>query len=225
MKGILDLLAKARLVELSEDERAQASPAEQVAPIPVEQAPPAEAPPVSLPAAECEIEEGKPLEEVFALAELASAPFPAEKLLRLLDGLRAMDAATRKTAVLAMDAADDNWQIADPILDAQRKIAALEAYKQRLAEQVAGAEKHAGTQIAEIKTGLDRTTAEIRTQISELEQLLEREVTKAAQQTTNLEAGVRATREAAARELRRMDTEIARLAEIPASFAQPADKP
>lgn len=225
MKGILDLLAKARLVELSEDERAQASPAEQVAPIQVEQAPPAEVPSASLPAAECEIEEGKPLEEVFSLAGLTPAPFPAEKLLRLLDGLRAMDAATRKTAVLAMDAADDNWQIADPILDAQRKIAALEAYKRRLAEQVAGAEKHAGTQIAEIKTGLERTTAEIRTQISELERLLEREVTKAAQQTTSLEAGLRATREAAARELRRMDTEIARLAEIPASFAQPADKP
>jgi hypothetical protein len=223
MKGLLDLLAKARLVELSESERAQATPPEQVPPLPAEQPPEMELPQATLPAVECGIEEGRPLEDIFTLAGVAPAPFPAEKLLRLLDGLRAMDAATRKTAVLAMDAADDNWQIADPILDAQRKIAALDAYKQRVGEQVTGAEKHTGAQITEINSTLDRTTAEIRTQISELEALLEREVTKAAQQTTNLEAGLRAAREAAARELRRMDAEIARFAEIPVSFTQPPD--
>lgn len=226
MKGLLDLLAKARLVELSDDERAQAGATQEISPAPLQEAPaPAVAPP-PLSAEECEIAEGMPLEEIFTLAGVAPTAFPAEKLLRLLDGLRAMDAATRKTAVLAMDAADDNWQIADPVLDAQRKIAALEAYKQRLAEQVTGAEKNTGAQISEIKSGLDRATAEIRTQISELERLLEREVAKAAQETASLEAALRATREAAARELRRMDAEIGRFAEIPAGFAQSgADDP
>jgi hypothetical protein len=223
MRGLLDLLARAKLIELSESERAPRSPPEKDSP-PAEEPVPEVSPPPSS-AAQDQIEEGKPLEDIFALAAVAPSAFPAEKLLRLLDGLRAMDAATRKAAVLAMDAADDNWEIADPLMDAQRKMGALESYKQRLGELIQGAEQSAAAQMAEIKSGLERTTAEIRTQISELERLLEREVTKAAQQTTNLEAGLRATREAAARELRRMDKEIERLAEIPANFVKPNTEP
>jgi len=220
MKGFLGLLAKAKLVDLSPDEQAalegEQAPAAQT---------PQPAPEVMLPppaAGESRIEEGKALDEIFALANIPPAVFSAEKLLRLLDGLRAMDATTRRAAVLAMDAADDNWMIADPVTDAQRKTAALEAYKQRLTEQVAGAEQATAARIEEIRSGLERASAEIRAQITELERLLEREVAKSAQQTTSLEAGLRATREAAAREQRRMDKEIERLSEIPASFAQPA---
>jgi hypothetical protein len=76
--------------------------------------------------------EGIALADIFAAAGVPDSPYPAEKLLRLLDGLRAMDAGTRKAAVLAMDAADDNWQIGDCIADADRKISALDAYKQQL---------------------------------------------------------------------------------------------
>lgn len=223
MRGLLDLLARAKLIELSDSERAPRSPPEKDSPPAEEPVAEASLPPPS--AAQDQIEEGKPLEDIFALAAVAPSAFPAEKLLRLLDGLRAMDAATRKAAVLAMDAADDNWEIADPVMDAQRKMGALESYKQRLGELIQGAEQNVAAQMAEIKSGLERTTAEIRTQISELERLLEREVTKAAQQTTNLEAGLRATREAAARELRRMDKEIERLAEIPANFVKPNTEP
>ncbi len=128
MKGFLGLLAKAKLVDLSPDEQAalegEQAPAAQT---------PQPAPEVMLPppaAGESRIEEGKALDEIFALANIPPAAFSAEKLLRLLDGLRAMDATTRRAAVLAMDAADDNWTIADPVTDAQRKTAALEAYKQ-----------------------------------------------------------------------------------------------
>jgi hypothetical protein len=221
MRGLLDLLAKARLIELSDDERTHidepAATTEQTAEMP----PPAAEISIPPPApTETEIEEGKPLEDIFALAAIAPAAFPAERLLRLLDGLRAMDAGTRKTAVLAMDAADDSWRMDDPVTDAQRKMAALESYKQRLAAQIQGAEHNATGMIGDIRAGLETTTAEIRRQIAELEQLLEREVTKAAQQTTALEGGLRATREAAARELRRMDKEIERLREIPATFLQ-----
>lgn len=220
MKGILELLAKARLVDLSPEEQAALEPAQLAH---SEPGPPAAE--IVLPApdpTESAIEEGKSLEDIFALANIPPTAFPAEKLLRLLDGLRAMDASTRKAAVLAMDAADDTWTIADPVTDAQRKMATLEAYKQRLSEQVAGTERSTAAQVGEIKTALERTSGEIRAQIAELERLLEREVAKAAQETTSLEASLRAAREAAAREQRRMDKEIERLSEIPAGFALPA---
>ena len=206
MKGFKGLLARAKLIELSGEELAELSPQDIAA---AAEAPP-ETQPQPTPITESEVEEGKTLDQIFELAAVPASVFPADKLLRLLDGLRAMDAA------------DDGWDIADPVLDAQRKIAALESYKQRLTAQVAGAEQHVTAKIAEIESGLSRTTSEIRTQISELEQLLQREVAKAAQESARLEAELRATREAAAREVRRMEREIERFSEIPASFPQPA---
>jgi len=221
MKGLMRFLARAKLVELSVDESAvSASPDEATTDSPG--VPAAEIPISPLPVPEGGIDEGVALDDIFALAGVSPSPFPAEKLLRLLDGLRAMDPTTRQTAVLAMDAADDTWQISDPVLDAQRKMAALEAYKQRLSAQVATVEQDVSARVVEGKAAVERATAEIRAQISELERLLEREVAKAAQETTGLEAELRATREAAAREVRRMNKEIERFAEIPASFSQQA---
>ena len=222
MKGILNLLAKANLVELSDEERAEAGmenvempPTEQQA---VPPAPPEPPPLQDLPASGSEVTENRPVEDIDAAAGLAQPPFPAEKLLRLLDGLRTMDAATRKTAVLAMDAADDNWVISDCIDDAERKIAALNAYKRYLASQLLGTERQSVERIAEIKSGLENTSTEIRSQMSNLEQLLEREITKSAQETTGIESGIRAVRETVSRESRRIDAEIERLSEIPAQF-------
>lgn len=236
MKGILNFLARAKLVELSEDERLAATeaethtagasaiagadaapgrmPEESVDVSPVAPRAVATAPSDPL-AGEAE---GIALADIFAAAGVPDSPYPAEKLLRLLDGLRAMDAGTRKAAVLAMDAADDNWQIGDCIADADRKISALDAYKQQLNAQLQDREQQSAEVVNQIKLALDKSTAAIRTQIAELEQLLEREVTRAAQETTSVEAGLRAARESTAREARRMDAEIERLREIPTSF-------
>ncbi|HPU80408.1 MAG TPA: methyl-accepting chemotaxis protein, partial [Accumulibacter sp.] len=118
-------------------------------------------------------------------------------------------------------AADDNWQIDDCVRDADLKIAALEEHKRRLAAQLQERERQSGELVNQIKVVLDEASAAIRQQISELEQLLEREVTRAAQETTSVEAGLRAAREATAREARRMDAEIERLREIPNTFKAP----
>lgn len=233
MKGILNLLAKAKLVELSDDERlAVPTPpaaSEVVAAEPVPQHPVA-ATPAPLPAAPelpslaeaCGEVEGLSFADIFAAAAVPPSPYPAEKLLRLLDGLRAMDAVTRRSAVLAMDAADDNWQIDDCLRDAELKIAALEEHKSRLAAQMENRERQSAEIVDQIRLALDEATAAIRQQISELEQLREREVTRAAQETTSVEAGLRAARESVARETRRIDGEIERLREIPNSFRPPA---
>lgn len=221
MKGLLDLLARAKLVELSEDEKltTPAMDIEQAgaASGPIEA--PADPPPPPLSASELAVEEGRAFEAIFESANVPTTPFPAEKLLRLLDGLRAMDSATRKAAVLAMDEADDGWQIADCVADAQHKISALGGYKQRLAAQLQGQEQQAATRLASVRSELETATAAIRQQIAELEQLLERKITQSAQEETTIEAEMRSAREAVAREIRRADAEIDRFHEIPAQFS------
>jgi hypothetical protein len=236
LKGLMELLAKAKLVSLSEEEKAQIAvddlaadavpPLESAEPelvsIP-ESEPQADAvePQVAAASEDLQIAEDKPLEEIFAEAGVPESPFPAERFLRLLDGLRAMDAQTRRLAVMAMDSADDNWQVADSVLDAERKIAVLDSYKQRVGAQVAGAEQQTAAQIEELKTTQARSAEAVRRQIAELEQLLERQVRGSAQQISALEETLRATREAAGREARRVDQEIERLSEIPSQFGQP----
>ncbi|EXI84846.1 MAG: hypothetical protein AW12_02350 [Candidatus Accumulibacter sp. BA-94] len=190
MKGILNLLAKAKLVELSDDERLAAPvppPESEVAPAEPAAQHPAAVATAALPAAPelpslaeaCGEVEGQSFADIFAGAAVPPSPYPAEKLLRLLDGLRAMDAVTRKAAVLAMDAADDNWQIDDCLRDAELKIAALDEHKNRLAAQMESRERQSAEIVEQIRLKLDEATAAIRQQISELEQLREREVTRA----------------------------------------------
>ncbi|RDE52115.1 MAG: hypothetical protein DVS81_02470 [Candidatus Accumulibacter meliphilus] len=239
MKGILNFLARANLIELSDDERLAAAEAEQAAAgtqayaaAPADAAdapaeiggasPPPEVAAVGAPAEQVAgKQEGILLPDIYAAAAVPASPYPAEKLLRLLDGLRAMDAGTRHAAVLAMDAADDNWQIVDCVSDAQFKISALDAYKRQLTGQLQNGEQQAAEVIDQIKLSLDKSSVAIRQQIAELEQLLEREVTRAAQETTRVEAGLRAARESSTRETRRMDAEIERLREIPNNFKAP----
>ena len=131
------MLAAAKLVSLSEEESAELE-AQSASQIPSEDyvadlgtldIPPAPEP-VAPNVVVTEITEGKSFDSIFADANLPISPFPAERLLRLLDGLQAMDETTRKAAVKAMDAADDTWAIDDPVLDAQRKVGVLEAYSQ-----------------------------------------------------------------------------------------------
>lgn len=240
MKGILDLLARAKLVELSEDEKQAAAEARLVAAAPPVIAPssaPAErsawnapeetmtdepaAPTVPTSSSDklTSLDEAPSWETIYATAGIPGVSFPAEKLLRLLDGLRAMDGATRKAAVLAMDAADDNWRIEDCVEDARRKIAALADYKLQLATQLQLGEQQAAARLADEKAELDTATQAIRQQIAELEQLLERKISQSAQNSTAIEAQLRATREAIAREARRIDAEIDRLNEIPLQFS------
>ena len=221
MKGIMKILAAAKLVTLSEDEAST----QQAEPQPSETLPDeviaAPVPPPPVHYAASDVVEGKSFEEIFAAANLPPSPFPAERLLRLLDGLRAMDEATRKSAGRAMDAADENWTIEDPVMDAQRKIGALESYREALDAQVAANAQTVTADIADLKAAQERAIVEIRKQISELEKLLEREVQKTTEQIAGMESELKARRDAAAREGARMSAEISKLREIPAQFMQP----
>ncbi len=218
MKGIMDLLVAAKLVTLSEEEAQQAQYAtpsddSSVATESTSESPGA----VRLQGA---VEPGLSFEDIFRQASIPASPFPAERLLRLLDGLRAMDETTRKAAIRAMDEADENWTIDDPVLDAQRKIAALEAFRQGLDAEVRAKQEKMAAEIAALNARQEQTSAEIRRQISELEKLLEREMRKTMEEVASLESEHRALQSIVGRESTRIQEEIARLQQIPAQFGQ-----
>lgn len=232
MRGVMKLLAAARLVDLSEEEAAameDAAPgAEQdyssLGLSAAEPQPYGEQPP-PLPQADLQpvvvndILEGQPFETIFAEAGVPPSPYPAERLLRLIDGLRAMDEATRRTAVQAMDAADDSWTIEDPVLDAQRKMQALQSYSDALVQQVDSTEQQSAAEIAALQAAEENAVAEIRKQIAGLEKLLEREMQKTAATIATRQAEVSSARAAAQREMARVEAEVARLRDIAVQFA------
>ena len=217
MKGMMKFLAAANLVTLSEEEQREVQPqlSETLPP------PPTEPAPVLTEYAASEVVEGRSFDEIFASANLPISPYPAERLLRLLDGLREMDEPTRKAAVRAMDGADDSWTMADPVIDAQRKIAVLESYKEVVNQQVSHLQEKVSAEVSDLKIKQERAIAEIRKQISELERLLDREMQKTTEHIVGLESSIKATREAATREGQRLSTEIDRLQVIQTQFANP----
>ncbi|MED5372133.1 MAG: methyl-accepting chemotaxis protein [Myxococcota bacterium] len=238
MSKFLKALAKMKLVELDEQELETPSshdgdqdidkilaetrammgetetPAveEEAAPDPEPVAPP---PQVSVPA---EIQEGRAFEDIYAEAGVPESPYPAEQMLKLLDGLKAMGPRERKMAVMAMDAADDRWTIADPVLDAQRKIDSLRSESARLdafAEK-AEAEAQAGLQAQEDYKS--EATQTIRKQISELEALLEEELRKVAEEKASIHLKLESTRGAVTREKARFEAEMDSLFTLSQTF-------
>jgi hypothetical protein len=229
MSRFLRTLAKVGLVELDPNE----APPEQAVDLPDAPVLPMEAvadavpappplpdlPPGPLPAG------GLSFEQLYREAQVPESPFPAEKLLKLLDGLRAMDLATRKAAVTAMDAADDAWTVDDAVVDAERKCRALRAGAERLNANLARSEEQSRKELAALDDYAQKAADTIRKQIAELEQLLQQELESAAQKKAQAQADLHLQREATAREHARLQQEIARLSEIATIFAAPAAKP
>lgn len=158
------------------------------------------------------------LESLYAQSGVPESPFTAEKLLKILDGLRALDPATRKAAVLAMDAADEEWTIQDPLLDANRKIKALATAQKRLAATADQAGAKAETDLAEQERYKEQASTEIRSQIAELEKLLENELTKVAEEKATIHARLQETRAACTRESARYEAESDRLETLTLTF-------
>jgi len=214
--GFLKALKKVGLVEVEETEvESVLAAGEPASAQPVAAAPPAAGVPT-------EIVEAMPLEQIYSDGQVPSCPYPAEKLLRVLAGLRAMDLATRKAAINAMDAADDSWRIEDVMLDAERKIKALQTRKQMLVAQTQAAESGAAARVREREAQQQSAVDSVRKQIAELQALMEREIAKATADKAAALAKAQSAREAGSRESMRLDQEIERLREIPATFASPS---
>ena len=199
MTGLLDLLERAGLVRRMDEagtlpDEPAAATTDAIPQAAGAAAAPEPAPPV-------EQSTGMSLEQVFAAAGVPPCAYPAERLLRLLDGLKAMDEATRRVTIQAIDAADDSWSIEDPLRDAQAKVASIERHAQAIRAGVAQAEQETQAHVQALAQRQESSVAEIRRQIADLEGLLAREIARGAQETAALEAALAAQRENANREL------------------------
>lgn len=210
--GLLNALKKVGLVQVTDEEVAMPEAAPAPAPIADSEATATAGEPAA------PIVEQRPLERLYADEGVPPCVYPAEKLLKVLAGLRAMDASTRRAAVGAMDEADDAWAIEDVLLDADRKIKVLEAHKQRLATQARACMAEADERVRERDRQQQEAVASVRQQIAELQALMEREVEKASADKAAAQSAGRAAQDACARESARLDEEIGRLREIPDTF-------
>jgi hypothetical protein len=217
MKGMLDFLEKAGLVKKDE-------------PVPP---PAAVADPVGTPATLPDPEplaieipgmpSGEPLDlaRIYAEQGVPASIYPAERLLRLVDGLSAMDQAMRLMAIKAMDAADESWSIEDPLADAVAKLTALATYAQQL--QLSQQKLQAQTQarLDAVAARQAQTVGDIRKQIGELEALVARELARAAQETAMQEAQLKAAQAQTARELGEIAQTSQRLQSLTQQFGNP----
>jgi len=213
MKGMMNLLERAGLVRRDGDEGEPDAPAQAGA-----DPAPAVAEEAAAPVMPVEASAGMTLEQVYGAANVPPAAYPAERLLRLLDGLKAMDEGLRRQTIHAIDAADDSWTIDDPIRDASAKVAAIEAHAATIHAGVSQAEQQAQTLLAELRQRQEGSAAEIRRQISDLEGLLSRELARGAQEAAALESGLQSTKEAAARELGNLSRAATELRALIAQF-------
>jgi hypothetical protein len=178
--------------------------------------PPADAPATPLPPSD--IVENRPFEDLYQEQQIPPSPYSAEKLLKVLEGLRAMQPEMRRTAVLAIDSADDSWAIEDAVLDAMRKIKVLEAAKQGLTQAAQSAATSAQAELQAREQQQQEAITRIRKQIADMEAMLAREVEGAARDKADIQAAKRAAEEACLRERMRIDAQISLLQEVPRNF-------
>ena len=213
MKGIVNFLEKAGLVTLDEPVEPAMAGSESSASVDISQSP-ATTEPVSTTG------EGAPLnfDDIYANAGVSASAYPAERLLRLVDGLSAMDPATRLMAIKAMDAADESWTIDDPLADAAAKVQALSGHAERLQQTLKKVEQETQARLNAVAARQEKVVGDIRKQMAELDALVAREVARAAQETAEHEASLKAMRDQTARELAQLAQASQRLQGLSTQF-------
>jgi hypothetical protein len=216
MSKFLRALQKAGLVELDTagtppiEHAVSAPPAEpEPLPEPVAVEPTAPAGPLS---------EGRAFDAIYAELGVVPAPFSAEKLLKIFDGLAALDPVSRKTAVMALDAADDSWAIDDALADADAKVRALGQARAQIESQARAALEQARADVETRDAQQADAVARVRAQIADLEGLLEREVARATEEKAAVHASAKATKDLCLREVARLDAEALRLRTLAQTF-------
>ena len=200
MKGMMSLLERAGLVRQEGAGDDSAPPPEALA---ASEPAPGHAgggeglpdtPPASPEPATPGMPDGQSLEQVYAAAQVPLCHYPAERLLRLVNGLNAMDEAMRRQTIQAIDAADESWTIDDPLGDAAAKVGAIEQHASGLRSGLGQAEQQAQAELAALRQRQEAAVAEVKG-------LLTREVTRGAQESAAIEAALQARKEAVSQEL------------------------
>ncbi|TXH68165.1 MAG: hypothetical protein E6Q88_10035 [Lysobacteraceae bacterium] len=188
--------------------------------------PPHEVEPASVAPATTEtpqgIEEGLAFADIFARQGVAAAQFPIERLLKLVEGLRTLDPATRRAAVMAMDVADETWSMEQVLGDADAKVAALRAHQRELQTTADSVVQSNKARILELERSRDSTVAELRQQIAALEAQIQDALGAAAAEVAKLQSQSESNKAALSRETQRIDAHILNIDELAAQFRPPA---
>lgn len=234
MATLKKLLEAARLIERSETDvpmsapagdddidaiirrAAQAEAAISTAPPPL----PGEAAPAT--PAVAGIEEGLSFADIYARQGLTEAQFPVERLLKLVDGLRALDPATRRAAITAMDVADETWSMEQVLADADAKVAALRGHQRQMQGTADAVVQSNRERIAALESSRDGRVAELRQQIAALEAQIQDAIGTAAADVAKLQSESESNKAALLRETQRIDAHILNLDELVAQFRPPA---
>jgi hypothetical protein len=170
------------------------------------------------PQAPAGVEEGLAFADIYARQGLSEAGFPVERLLKLVEGLRTLDPATRRAAIMAMDIADETWSMEQVLADADAKVAALRGHQRQL-QGTADAIVHANRErIVALETSRDGRVAELRQQIAALEAQIQDAIGTTAADVAKLHSESEANKAALLRETQRIDAHILNLDELTAQF-------
>ena len=238
MATLKKILEAARLIERAETPRASASVGDSELDAIIRRAADADARPPPMPVehdagepADAEdpaaevvgVEEGLSFAEIYARQRVADAQFPVERLLKLVEGLRTLDPATRRAAITAMDIADETWSMDHVLADADAKVAALRGHQRQMqgaADAVVLANRE---RIAALESSRDGRLVELRQQIAALEAQIQDAVGTTAADVAKLQSESESNKAALLRETQRIDAHVLNLQELAAQF-RPAAK-
>jgi hypothetical protein len=167
------------------------------------------------------VEEGLSFAEIYSRQNVADAQFPVERLLKLVEGLRALDPTTRRAAIMAMDVADETWSMDAVLADADAKLAALRSHQRQMqgaADAVVQANRE---RVAALESSRDGRLGELRQQIAALEAQIQDAVGTTAADVAKLQSESESNKAALLRETQRIDAYILDLQELAAQFRPP----
>lgn len=168
------------------------------------------------------IEEGLSFADIYARQGLTEAQFPVERLLKLVDGLRALDPATRRAAITAMDVADETWSMEQVLADADAKVAALRGHQRQMQGTADAVVQSNRERIAALESSRDGRVTELRQQIAALEAQIQDAIGTTAADVAKLQSESESNKAALLRETQRIDAHILNLDELVAQFRPPA---
>jgi len=168
------------------------------------------------------VEEGLTFVDIYGRQGVLEAPFPVERLLKLVEGLRALDPTTRRAAITAMDVADETWSMDDVLADADAKMAALRGHQRQMQGAADGVVQANRERVAALESSRDGRLAELREQIAALEAQIQDAVGSTAADVAKLQSESESNKAALLRETQRIDAHILNLEELVAQFRAPA---
>ena len=167
------------------------------------------------------VEEGLSFADIYGRERVAEASFPVERLLKLVEGLRALDPTTRRAAIMAMDVADETWSMEQVLADADAKVAALRGHQRQMQGTADAVVQSNRERIAALESSRDGRVAELRQQIAALEAQIQDAIGTAAADVAKLQSESESNKAALLRETQRIDAHILNLDELVAQFRPP----